>query len=123
MTTRATWIKASSAAIAIAFLCSGCASSTGVLQLSRDTYTVSAGMAGTGTVSGNNTASQQHVFTQATQFCRKLGKQMLVKNDSLNASLAGSTTDLVFSCLDESNPEFQSKPDYRGEPDVAIEHR
>ena len=123
MTTRATWIKAISAAPAMAFLCTACASTTGVLQLGKDTYTVSAGMSGTGSVSGNNTASKQHAFTEATKYCRKLGKQMLVKNDSLDASMAGSTTELVFRCLDETDPEFHSKPDYRKEPDVAIEHR
>jgi len=101
----------------------GCASRTGVLPMGKDTYTLSVGVAGTGSVSGNNTGAKQRALTEANQYCAKLGKQLLVNNISLNSTLAGSTSDLIFRCLNENDPEFSAKPVYKKEPDVVIESR
>jgi hypothetical protein len=100
--------------VAIAVLITGgCASRTGVLQMGKDTYTLSVGVAGTGSVSGNNTSAKRQALTEANQYCVKMGKQILVKNTSLNSTMAGSTSELVFQCLGEHDPQFDLKPEYK----------
>lgn len=101
-------------ALALASLVlAGCASRTGVLPMGKDTYTLSTGVSGTGSVSGNDTKAKREAFLEANQYCAKMGKQLLVKNISLSSTLAGSTSELVFQCLDENDPEFNSKPNYK----------
>ena len=100
--------------VAIAVLITGgCATETGVQPMGKDTYTLSVGVAGTGSVSGNNTSAKRKALSEANQYCAKMGKQILVKNTSLNSTMAGSTSELVFQCLDEHDPEFGLKPDYK----------
>jgi hypothetical protein len=100
--------------VAIAVLVTGgCATETGVLQMGKDTYTLSVGVAGTGSVSGNNTSAKRQALSEANQYCAKMGKQILVKNVSLNSTMAGSTSELIFQCLDEHDPELDLKPEYK----------
>ena len=100
--------------VAIAVLVTGgCATKTGVLPMGKDTYTLSVGVSLTGSVSGNNTSAKRQALSEANQYCAKMGKQILVKNISLNSTMAGSTSELVFKCLDEHDPEFDLKTEYK----------
>lgn len=83
--------------------------------MGKDTYTLSVGVAGTGSVSGNNTSAKRKALSEANQYCAKMGKQILVKNTSLNSTMAGSTSDLIFQCLDAHDPEFGVKPEYKND--------
>ncbi len=105
-----------------AFLIS-CASSSGVLQMGRDTYTISAGVAGTGSVSGNDTKAKREALAEANAFCVRKGKEIVVQNISMSSTYAGSTSDLVFQCLDANDPALNARPAYRKEPNVIIENR
>jgi hypothetical protein len=78
---------------------SGCVSNTGVQPIGNDTYTLSVGVSATGSVSRNDTSSKQKAIEQANQYCAKLGKQLTVERISLNSSMAGSTSELIFKCL------------------------
>ena len=109
--------------IAIAFFLSGCISSSGVLQLGPDTYTISAGTAGTGSISGNDTGAKRKALTEANSFCAKKGKQILVQNTGMKSTVYGSTNDIVFQCLDASDPALKIRPEYQKEPDIKIENK
>ena len=54
-----------------------CASNTGVLQLAPNTYTLSDGVAGTGSISGNDTKAKREALMQANEYCGSKGKQFL----------------------------------------------
>ena len=101
----------------------GCATKSGVLQMAPNTYTLSVGVAGTGSVSGNDTMAKRDALTEANAYCASKGKVILVQNTTMSSTLAGSTSDLVFQCLDENDPNAKVSPVYRKEPNIVIENR
>ena len=101
----------------------GCASRTGVLELGPDTYTLSVGVAGTGSVSGNDTQAKREALAEANSHCTSKGKQILVQNLGTKSSYAGSTTEIIFRCFDANDPALRNAPIYRKDPDVIIENR
>lgn len=107
----------------IAGLLSACTSSSGVLQLAPNTYTISAGVAGTGSVSGNDTQAKREALVQANQHCNNQGKQIIVENTKMSSTYAGSTSELIFKCLTDAEANIQSNTKYRKEADVVIENR
>ena len=96
--------------ILVALILTGCAATTGVLPMGNDTYTLSVGFRGAGSSTGNDISAKRQAFADANEFCAKMGKQLLVKNISLNTTTNGSTSELVFKCLDQGAPELASKP-------------
>ncbi|SNT33534.1 hypothetical protein SAMN06265795_12629 [Noviherbaspirillum humi] len=100
-----------------------CASSSGVQQIGRDTYSLSAGVAGTGSVSGNNTASRRAALTEANNHCLSQGKEINLQNIGLNSTYAGSTTEIVFQCLSPSEAAMTERPTFRKEADTVVEVR
>ena len=107
----------------IAVFLTACATSSGVSQLGKDTYTLSAGVAGTGSVSGNDTKAKKDALTQSNAFCLSKGKEILVQNIGTNSTYAGSTTEVIFQCLNASDAASNEKPLYRREPSIIIENR
>ena len=110
------------ALIGAALMC-GCATKSGVLQMGPNTYTLSSGVSGTGSVSGNDTRAKREALTEANAYCASKGKVILVQNTQMSSTLAGSTSDLVFQCLDENDPAAKVLPVYRKEPNIVIENR
>lgn len=98
----------------------GCSSTTGVLQMGPDTYTLSVGTSGTGSISGNNAKAKKDALVEANDYCSRKGKQILVQNSNMNSTMAGSTSELIFQCIDSSET---TKPIYRKEPNVVIENK
>ncbi len=104
-------------------LITGCVSNSGVLPMGKDTYTLSVGASGYGSVSSNNVSSRKEALTQANQYCSSKNKETLIKNIQPNSTYAGSTYELIFQCLDANDPAFNIRPEYRKEADVVIENR
>ena len=100
-----------------------CASNTGVLQLAPNTYTLSVGVAGTGSISGNDTKAKREALMQANEYCGSKGKQILVENTKMNSTISESTSDLIFKCLTESEADAVKDTKYRKETDTVIEYR
>lgn len=101
----------------------GCSTKSGVLPVGPNTYTISAGAVGSGSISGNNTMSKRAALTEANAYCASLGRQILVQNMSASSTGFGSTNDLVFRCLDPNEAAATRAPSYRRDPDLVIEHR
>lgn len=100
-----------------------CASQTDVLPLGPDTFTVSVGAVGTGSKSGNDTQAKQQALVQANAYCVTKGKQILVQQMSMKSTMWGSTSEIVFQCLDANDPLLKTRPVYRKDADVIIENR
>ena len=101
----------------------GCATKSGVLKLGPNTYTLSAGVAGTGSVSGNDTMAKREALTEANGFCMSMGKEILVQNTQMSSTYAGSTNEIVFQCLDANDPASKVTPVYSPKPNIVIENR
>ena len=107
--------------VAATWLLVACASSSGVLQMGPDTYTVSVGVSATGSISGNDARAKKKALTEANEFCSKKGKQILVQNTGMSSTGHGSTSEVIFQCLESSDPAMQVRPQYQKAPDVKIE--
>lgn len=103
-------------------LLTGCATSTGVMKMGRDTYTITTSAApARGGVSG----ARSSAYKEATEHCSAMNKEVLVKNDNglvTNGYGAGSAQ-LTFRCLDADDPEMTQRPDYKKPADIVIENR
>ena len=105
----------------ICFILVGCTSTTGVMQLGKDTYTLSSEAHGTGSISGNDIKAKQSALSEANAYCLKLGKVINVKNTNMSSTGFGSTSELIFQCLDNDDPSY-ARPEYRREPAIKIEN-
>ena len=96
--------------LSISLLTVGCVSTSNVLELGRDTYTVSA------TADGFRDAAsaRQSAFKTGSEKCNSLGKKFLLTNENVANTRMGidTTVTLYFRCLDErdSNRDFAHKP-------------
>ncbi len=97
---------------------SGCLSTSQVLEMGRDTYSVTA------TADGYRLASEarESVFQAGTGKCTSLGKRFMFINESTARTRMGidTTVTVTFRCLNESDPEY-ARPDVRQSPSVVIE--
>jgi len=107
--------------IAAAVIGTGCAQSSGVLQMGPDTYTVSVHAA---PARGGVTGARQLAFEEASRKCLSLDRQMLVTNETSGRSthLPGGTVEIVFQCLAAGDPDLR-RPSYRPAPNAVIETR
>lgn len=76
-----------------------------------DTYTVSVGVSGTGSESGNSVQAKQKAFSQATAYCEQQGRKFLFKHTGLTQGINGSTYELIFYCLRPDDPALKQRPD------------
>jgi len=99
----------------------GCASSSSVAPYGRDSYIISVDDIWGGHSLGK---LQVKAAQEANAYCSKQGKVMRVRNTSGQGTQGWTSTSssLVFSCIDESDPE-NTRPDLRKEPDAVIEDR
>ena len=100
-----------------------CATNSGVQQLAPNTYTLSVGVAGMGSISGNDTKAKHDSLQQANEFCSSKNKQILVQNTKMNSTYSGSTSELIFQCLTDKEAEAQPVTKYSKEPNLIIENR
>jgi outer membrane murein-binding lipoprotein Lpp len=106
------------AAVVVAVLLSGCVSTSDVLEMGKDTYSVSA------TADGMRSAAsaRQSAFEAGKDMCTKQGKRFMFMNESMSRTRMGidTTVDVTFKCLSENDPEY-TRPQIRQAPDVVIE--
>lgn len=99
----------------------GCATSSGVMQLGPDTYTISTHAS---VVRGGAAGAKRMALEEASRHCASMGKEILVMNTGVYASNygKGSDADLTYQCLKSGDPEL-GRPTYRHSPSVVIETR
>ncbi len=104
--------------LSISLLTVGCVSTSNVLELGRDTYTVSA------TADGFRDAAsaRQSAFKTGSEKCNSLGKKFLLTNENVANTRMGidTTVTLYFRCLDERDSEYV-RPNLQKAPDLRIE--
>ncbi|WP_406622921.1 hypothetical protein [Acidovorax sp. SDU_ACID1] len=100
---------------------SGCAQSSGVLQLGPDTYTVSVHAA---PARGGEAGARKQALTEAAQQCQAMGRNILVDNLSSGPSthLPGGTANVAFKCLATGDRDLH-RPTYEPKPDTVIRFR
>jgi hypothetical protein len=82
-------------------LLTACVSSSGILPMGKDTYTLTVSESDSLFDSENATKAKKEVMNQATAYCKNLNKEVLVKNMSNTTSGKTSTSsyDIVFQCV------------------------
>ncbi len=97
---------------------SGCVATSEVLEMGKDTYSVSA------TADGMRSAAsaRQSAFEAGRDMCAKQGKRFMFVNESMSHTRMAidTTVDVTFRCLSENDPEY-TRPRIRQAPDVVIE--
>jgi hypothetical protein len=58
----------------------------------------------------------------ANAFCDKLGKKMLIRRTDTANSINYASMNLIFSCVNENDPEYQ-RPDLHKDATTIIEDR
>ena len=106
------------AATLLVTVLTGCVSTSQVLEMGRDTYSVSA------TADGMRDAAsaRESAFKTGTEKCSSLGKRFMFVNESSARTRMGidTTVSVTFRCLSESDPEY-TRPTVRQAPNVVIE--
>lgn len=96
--------------ILAAIFMTGCLSTSQVLEMGRDTYSV------TSTADGYRLASQarESAFQAGTEKCTSLGKRFMFINESSARTRMGidTTVTVTFRCLNENDPEYV-RPNFR----------
>jgi len=90
--------------VILAAVLGGCVSTTQVLTMGRDTYTVSA------TADGYRTAAaaRESAFESGMKQCDAIGKKFMFvsENTARTRMNIDTTVSIVFRCLSESDPDY-----------------
>jgi hypothetical protein len=98
-----------------ALIVTGCAATTSeIVPAGKDSYLV------TGSVAGTRSGEGVAALKAANAYCEKLGKHMQIRREETGYSLDYRAMNLIFSCLDANDPEYQ-RPDLRRDPTTIIE--
>ena len=102
-------------------LLTGCASTSAIAPYGKDSYILSVEDMWGGQSSGK---LQVKAAQEASEYCAKQGKVMRVRNTSGQGVQwwTGTSSNLIFSCIDENDPE-NTRPNLRKEADTIIEDR
>jgi hypothetical protein len=100
---------------------SACSSSSGILKLGPDTYTIN-----TQVVFGPNKASESRAaaLKEAEQFCTTQGRELLVDGYTTTGHAMAFTGDseVRFKCLQNADTDLK-RPSYQSAPNTTIEIR
>lgn len=98
----------------------GCLSTSQILEMGRDTYSVSA------TADGYRLASQarESAFQAGTEKCTSIGKHFMFINESTTRTRMGidTTVTVTFRCLNDNDPEY-ARPNIRQTSDAVFENQ
>lgn len=83
-------------------------SSSGVLKMGPDTYTVSATAAA---MAGGKDEAKKMVLTAAEQHCKQMNRELLVTNISVKKTSLEGSAEVTFRCLLADDPELV-RPEY-----------
>jgi hypothetical protein len=91
----------------------GCTRSSGVLPMGPDTFTITAH-------SPNQSDSTKKALKEAQDYCRSVGKEIIVTNTSMSGDgLGGYGFNATFRCLSPDDPEYV-RPIYKKPADIDI---
>jgi len=108
--------------LACAFiLLTSCATTSSIAPYGKDSYILSVEDMWGGKSSGK---LQVKAAQEASEYCAKQGKVMRVRNTSGQGvqGWTGTSSNLIFSCIDENDPE-NIRPNLKKEADTVIEDR
>lgn len=108
--------------LSVAFLTGCSTTTTGVLEMGRDTYTVTHAVA---PIEGGLTESKKRVYADARTTCESQGRKMIVQNTSTSLNSRGRMTqfEMIFQCLRDTDPAYQDRPSFSPVPKTVIEVR
>lgn len=106
------------AASIVAIFLNACVSTSQVLEMGRDTYSISATSDGFRSAA----AARESAFEAGAKRCASFGKRFMFVNESTARTRMGidTTTNITFRCLSESDPDY-ARPDVQQTPNVVIE--
>jgi len=106
--------------VVVSVMVAGCVSTSSVLEVGRDTYTVSATADGFRTAA----AARESAYETGRQKCVATGKQFQMVHESSASTRMGidTTIDVTFRCLARNDPQY-GRPDIRSAPTTVIEDR
>ena len=98
-----------------------CASTTGIVPVGPDTYTVSASATAE---RGGTMGARILAIQQAGRYCTSIGRELLVTNITTKTinRFGEGFSDVIFRCLPQGDPDLR-RPDLRAPPNVVIEDR
>ena len=98
----------------------GCVSTSHVLPMGKDTFSVSATSDGF----RDAAAARNSAFKKATDQCTALGKNFMFVNESIMPTRMNidTTVTLTFRCLADNDPQY-TRPNIENTPNVIIENR
>jgi len=98
-----------------------CASSTEIVPVGPDTYTVSASAM---SERGGAAGARIRAIQEAGRYCTNIGRELLVTNITTRTSnlFGDGSSDVIFRCLPQGDPDLR-RPDVRPPPNVVIEDR
>ena len=104
----------------VAAALTGCVSTSSVLEVGRDTYSVSATADGFRTAA----AARQSAYETGRQKCLASGKQFQMVHEQTAATRMGidTTIDVTFRCLAMNDQDY-GRPVIRSAPSTVIEDR
>ena len=99
----------------------GCGSTSAIAPYGKDTYILNSGDSWGSQSPG---ALRVQAAQEANEYCAKQGKVLRVRNTSSQGEQwwTGTSSTLIFSCIDEKDPE-NTRPNLRKEADTVIEDR
>lgn len=114
-------MKKSLVLVLITGLVGGCATTSDIVPYGKDTYMLSASDMWGGYAGGS---LQVRAAERANEYCRSKGKVFVVRNSGTAGvqGWTGTSSTLIFSCVDERDPE-NVRPTLRREADTVIEDR
>jgi hypothetical protein len=84
-------------AITLQTLLTGCATSSGVLKMGPDTYTVSVGAS---PARGGVIGAKKMAYEEASKECMKTNKEMLIKNEESERTTRAAQSWLIVQAID-----------------------
>lgn len=105
--------------ISICIVVAGCATSSGILNLGPNTFSVSIHAA---PARGGSVGARGLALQAANAHCASMSKYILTTNIKTYPSshLPGGTADIIFRCLDADDPSLK-QPIYETPADIKVE--
>ena len=113
-------MKKSIAIFGCIFVISGCVSTSSVLEVGKDTFTVSS------TADGFRDASsaREKAYQKGQERCSSLNKKFMLVNEHSGVTRMGidTTIRITFRCLNAQDQDYE-RPVIKKTPDIVIEHK
>ena len=105
--------------IAIIIMIPSCVSSTGVMVLGPDTFSITTE---TAPAAGGRAESKRLALLEANQYCKSLSKELMTTKISARISnrAGAGVTDINFQCLNKDDSGLE-RPRFQGEPNIIIQ--